>query len=138
MLKKRHRKPKFDLHLTIHDLNNVPLVSGSSLVKWHLASSSAAEHRGRTDKSYIKDHKVTYDYAKTIPVRLVVDKHGMLQESEIHFEVVQEYSSGARGERITLGKVRLNLSEYVAARGPRVRAVVLVRSGRERGLQEGI
>ncbi|KAL8728871.1 MAG: hypothetical protein Q9166_005111 [cf. Caloplaca sp. 2 TL-2023] len=39
----------------------------------------------------------------------------MLQESEIHFEVMQEYSSGARGERIILGNVRLNLAEYVDA-----------------------
>ena len=37
----------------------------------------------------------------------------MLQESEIHFEVVQEYCSGVRGETIILGNVRLNLSEYV-------------------------
>lgn len=37
----------------------------------------------------------------------------MLQESEIHFEVLQEYASGARVERISLGNVRLNLAEYV-------------------------
>ena len=35
----------------------------------------------------------------------------MLQESEIHFEILQEYSPGAR-ERIVLGNVRLNLAEY--------------------------
>ena len=37
----------------------------------------------------------------------------MLQESEIHFEVLQEYSPGARAERIALGNIKLNLSEYV-------------------------
>ena len=37
----------------------------------------------------------------------------MLQESDINFEVLQEYSSGVRGETIILGNVRLNLSEYV-------------------------
>lgn len=52
-----------------------------------------------------------------IPVRLTVDKNSMLQESEIHFEVLQEYSSGARGERIFLGNVRLNLAEYVEGNG---------------------
>lgn len=31
----------------------------------------------------------------------------------IHFEVVQDYSSGGRGEKITLGFVELNLAEYV-------------------------
>jgi len=37
----------------------------------------------------------------------------MLQECHINFEVVQEYSSAGRGERITLGNVKLNLAEYV-------------------------
>lgn len=37
----------------------------------------------------------------------------MLQDTEIHFEVLQEYSPGARAERIILGVVKLNLSEYV-------------------------
>lgn len=102
-------------HRQIIDLNNVPLVTGTSYVKWHLPSSTSAEHRGRTFKSTIRDHKVAWDYEKTIPVRLTIDRHGMLQESEIHFEVVQEYSSGVRGETIILGNVRLNLSEYVEA-----------------------
>ena len=38
----------------------------------------------------------------------------MLQESEIHFEVLQEYSPGTRAERIVLGNVRLNLAEFVS------------------------
>ncbi|OCK76696.1 hypothetical protein K432DRAFT_385230 [Lepidopterella palustris CBS 459.81] len=107
------RRPKFDLHLRIIDLNNVPLVSGSSFVKWHLPYSTAAEHRGRSEKRAIKEHKVFYDYDKHVPVRLTVDKNGMLQESPIFFEVLQEYSAGGRGERITLGNVKLNLAEYV-------------------------
>ena len=37
----------------------------------------------------------------------------MLQECEIHFEVLQEFSSGRRGDRILLGNIRLNLAEYV-------------------------
>ena len=82
-------------------------------MKWHLPSSTSAEHRGRTSKELIKDHKVTWDYTKQLTVRLTADRTGLLQESEIHFEVLQEYSSGARGERITLGNVRLNLAEYV-------------------------
>ncbi|KAI4122775.1 MAG: hypothetical protein LQ338_005615 [Usnochroma carphineum] len=99
----------------IIDLNNVPLVSGTSYVKWHLPSSASAEHRGRTSKEAIREHKVAWEYTKVLPVRLTIDRSGMLQESEIHFEVMQEYSSGARGERIILGNVRLNLAEYVDA-----------------------
>lgn len=37
----------------------------------------------------------------------------MLQESEIHLEVLQEYSPGTRAERIVLGNVKLNLAEFV-------------------------
>lgn len=55
-----------------------------------------------------------WDYEKTLPVRLTVDRNGMLEKSDIIFEVLQEYaSSGARLERITLGLVKLNLAEYV-------------------------
>ncbi|KAF1958333.1 hypothetical protein CC80DRAFT_490931 [Byssothecium circinans] len=109
----KNRRPKFELHLKIIDLNNVPLVSGDSFIKWHLPHSTAAEHRGRTEKRPIKDHKVFYDYDVKLPVRLTVDKNGMLQESFIELEVIQEYSGGGRGERITLGSVKLNLAEYV-------------------------
>ncbi|KAI9817628.1 MAG: hypothetical protein M1832_004632 [Thelocarpon impressellum] len=63
--------------------------------------------------SPVLDHKVAWDYEKTLLLRLTVDKNGMLQESDIHFEVLQEYSAGARGERIILGHIKLNLAEYV-------------------------
>lgn len=110
----KNRRPKFDLYLRIIDLNNVPLVSGASFIKWHLSHSTAAEHRGRTESCPVKDHKVAYNYEITLPVRLTVDKNGMLQECCAEFEVIQEYSRGAgRGERITLGTVKLNLAEYV-------------------------
>jgi hypothetical protein len=91
----------------------VPLVSGTCYVKWHLPSSISAEHRGRTDRSPIKEHKVDWDYKCTIPIRLTIDKSNNLQECLINFEVVQDYSSGGRGEKITLGNVSLNLAEYV-------------------------
>ena len=88
-------------------------MSGTAYIKWHLPSSIAAEHRGHTPKAIIKEHKVAWDYEKALPLRLTVDKNGMLQESEIQFEVLQEYSAGARGERIILGHVKLNLAEYI-------------------------
>lgn len=38
----------------------------------------------------------------------------MLQESCAEFEVIQEYGVGSgRGDRITLGHIKLNLAEYV-------------------------
>lgn len=54
-----------------------------------------------------------WEYEKVLSVRLTIDRNNILQETEIHFEVLQEYSSGARGERITLGIIKLNLAEFV-------------------------
>lgn len=114
----KSRKTRFDLCLRIIDLNNVPLVTGTSFIKWHLPSSTAAEHRGRTHKCAIRDHRVAYEYEKRLPVRLTAGKDGMLQECPIEFEVLQEYSARGRGEKIELGRVRLNLAEYVDASDP--------------------
>lgn len=83
-------------------------------MKWHLPASNSAEHRGKTDPAPIKEHKVSWDYMKTIPVRVTIDKNNQLQECSVHFEVVQDYNvAGLRGEKITLGTLTLNLSEYV-------------------------
>ncbi|OAP59144.1 hypothetical protein AYL99_06442 [Fonsecaea erecta] len=108
----KNRKPKFDLTLRIIDLTNIPLIYGTVCVRWHLSSSNAAEHRGRTDKAPIEEHKATWDYCKEIPVRMTIDKTGMLQECDIHFEVLQEFHEGGRGGRVHLGNVKLNLAEY--------------------------
>ncbi|KAL2210318.1 hypothetical protein CC79DRAFT_492656 [Sarocladium strictum] len=105
------RKPRFDLHLKIYDLNNVPLVSGNSFVKWHLAHSMHAEHRGRTHKCPIANHKVDYSFSKHVSsIRITIDKNNSLTECPLELEVVQEF---AHTDKITLGHVKLNLSEYV-------------------------
>lgn len=77
-----------------------------------MPSSSAAEHRGRTDKADIRDHKATWEYTKELAVRLTIEKTQVLQECDIHFEIIQEYQQGARGGRVVLGNVKLNLAEY--------------------------
>ncbi|KAI0008302.1 N-terminal C2 in EEIG1 and EHBP1 proteins-domain-containing protein [Xylariaceae sp. FL0662B] len=111
------RKPKFELHLSIYDLNNVPLVAGTSLVKWHLPNSMHGEHRGRTAKASIDkiNHRVSYNYSKIVPLRISIDRANNLTECPIEFEVLQEFPMmlGGRDEKISLGVVRLNLSEYV-------------------------
>ncbi|KJZ75772.1 hypothetical protein HIM_04929 [Hirsutella minnesotensis 3608] len=105
------RKPKFELHLKIYDLNNVPLVSGRSYIKWHLTHSMHAEHRGRTGKCPITNHRVDYNFNKVVPsVRISIDKNNYLSECQLELEVLQEFPAA---EKITLGNVRINLSEYV-------------------------
>ena len=92
------------------------MVSGVSSVKWHLPNSIRSEHRGRTQKQAIANHRVEYDYAKIVPLRLVVDRNNRLSDYPIEFEVIQEFEShgAGRDEKIVLGKVTLNLAEYVA------------------------
>ncbi|KAK1750295.1 N-terminal C2 in EEIG1 and EHBP1 proteins-domain-containing protein [Echria macrotheca] len=113
------RKPKFELHLKIYDLNNVPLVSGGSFIKWHLPHSIHKEHRGRTQKCPIANHRVEYNYCKVISLRIAIDKTSNLSECPIEFEVLQEFSVtgtagiSGRDEKVSLGVIRLNLSEYV-------------------------
>ena len=70
-----------------------------------------AEHRGRTPKSPILNHRVDYNFTKHIPsIRISTDKNNHLTECPIEFEILQEFG---QAERVTLGFVRLNLSEYV-------------------------
>ncbi|KAM7222580.1 N-terminal C2 in EEIG1 and EHBP1 proteins domain containing protein [Rhypophila decipiens] len=104
----------------IYDLNNVPLVSGVSLIKWHIPHSIHGEHRGRTQKCPIANHRVEYNYSKLVPLRIAIDRNNNLSECWIEFEVLQEFSATgstggptARDEKITLGTLRINLSEYV-------------------------
>ncbi|KAB8294743.1 hypothetical protein EYC80_006705 [Monilinia laxa] len=115
VLVSKARKPKFDLVLRLIDLNNIPLTSGTAYIKWSLPNTTASEHSGQTPRSPIKEHKVIWDYTRTLPVRLTIDKNNQLSECLIHFEIIQDYTSGqsAKGERVTLGHITLNLAEYV-------------------------
>lgn len=96
-------------------MNNVP-ISGRSVVKWHIGNSGpTAQHRGWTNKCYINDHKVAFNYEKQMQVRMTIDKNGYLEETAAYFEIIQEYSLAGRGESITLGHIKLNLAEYCDA-----------------------
>ena len=89
------------------------------MIKWHLPHSIHGEHRGRTHKCPIVNHRVEYNYSKLITVRIAIDRNNNLGECPIEFEVLQEFSTAGvagavgRDEKITLGTVRLNLSEFV-------------------------
>ncbi|RDW93593.1 N-terminal C2 domain-containing protein [Aspergillus mulundensis] len=104
---------QFELVLRIIDLNNIPLVSGTAYIKWRLPSSNANEHHGATDKALILDHKASWNYEKTLQVRITIDRDQTLHECDIQFDVIQEFSSGGHAEKNLLGRVKLNLSEYV-------------------------
>ncbi|BFZ55857.1 hypothetical protein PYCC9005_002898 [Savitreella phatthalungensis] len=110
LLVPKHRRPRFNAHLEVDDLTNVPLVSGLVHVRWHLRDSLRGNARGKTERSAIKDHKVQWNYRQTIPVRLVIDKQNMLSDLWLELEVFQELYQGK--ERHALGRLSLNLAEY--------------------------
>ncbi|KAK9481848.1 N-terminal C2 in EEIG1 and EHBP1 proteins-domain-containing protein [Lipomyces starkeyi] len=106
----KSRRPKFAVKVTIHDLANIPLVSGFVFVRWHLQDSARGDARGRTDKVPIKDHKAIWNYEREIArVRMVIEKDGMLSDKHVVFEVISEYS----GEKVELGTLQLNMAEFV-------------------------
>ena len=91
------------------------MVTGSVFAQWSVGGSIASEHKGKTSREAIKDHKVVWDYEKTFNVRVTADKNGVLQNTELQLEMVQEYNSGSKEEKISLGNVKVNLAEYVDA-----------------------
>lgn len=44
---------------------------------------------------------------------MTIERDQTLHECEIQFEVIQEFSSGVHAEKNLLGRVKLNLCEYV-------------------------
>ncbi|KAJ5183480.1 hypothetical protein N7492_001096 [Penicillium capsulatum] len=109
----KNRRPRFELLLRINDINNVPLGNGVAYVRWRLPSSSATEHQGQTEKANLIDHRAYWSYEKALQVRLTIDRTSILQECEINFEVIQEFNSSPMSEKNVLGKIKLNLAEYV-------------------------
>lgn len=82
-------------------------------VRWRLPSSSATEHQGHTEKAPLSNHRASWNYEKAVHVRLTIDRNSMLQECDVNFEVFQEFHSSPINEKHVLGKIKLNLAEYV-------------------------
>lgn len=80
-------------------------------VRWRLSSGVSTEHQGHTEKAPLIDHRAYWNYEKVLSVRLTIDRISVLQECEINFEIIQEFHSSL--EKNTLGKIKLNLAEYV-------------------------
>lgn len=87
-----------------------------------------AEHRGRTNKCGIANHKVDYSFAKHVSgIRITIDKNNNLTDCPLELEVVQEF---AHTDKIVLGCVKLNLSEYVEESENLIKDVVSPGRGR--------
>ncbi|KAK5806715.1 hypothetical protein VI817_000973 [Penicillium citrinum] len=103
--------PRFELVLRINDINNVPLGNGVAYVRWRLPSGVSTEHQGHTEKAPLSDHRAYWNYEKVLNVRLTIDRTSILQDCDIFFEIIQEFNNSL--EKNVLGKIKLNLAEYV-------------------------
>ncbi|KAJ8330668.1 hypothetical protein O5D80_001182 [Batrachochytrium dendrobatidis] len=103
-----NRKVKFHCRCTIHELSNLPYVSGLYFAKWKLTSGSAA--KGSTQRSTVKDHQVVWNNEFEFEVTLIIGKEDMmLQSSDLRISVKQEIVGTRNTEKV--GIVLLNLAE---------------------------
>ncbi|KAG0736859.1 hypothetical protein G6F57_007210 [Rhizopus arrhizus] len=104
----KHRKLDFSIQITIHDLANVPLVSGLYHVKWKLKNASHAS--GSTMSSPIRDHVIVWSHPINSLAHLVIAKDNILGPCEFKLQVFQEI--GGTKDIVFIGSLTINLSEY--------------------------
>lgn len=112
------KRPNFQISVTINELTNLPQVSGMSWTRWFIKDSPKPEARGKTDKHIVRDHKVSYGSYKlstTHHIR-VSSRTNTLRPCVLVLEVVWEHSNSA--EKIPLGRVEVNLSEFANQENP--------------------
>ncbi|CAG8675622.1 14486_t:CDS:2, partial [Ambispora leptoticha] len=107
----RNRKVDFTVDILIEDLANVPLVTGLFYVKWKL--KNAEKTSGSTERAFIKDYSVFWNYNISNTIQLVVGKDGYLMPCELWLTIKQELKGGK--EINIIGSLSLNLSEYVGS-----------------------
>ncbi|KAL1922547.1 uncharacterized protein VTP21DRAFT_10086 [Calcarisporiella thermophila] len=110
----KRKKPVFELTLVVHELANVPLVSGHYSVRWRL-KGSAAQSQGETQRAPLRNHCVRWGQKFQTSVQLIVGKDNILQPCELRLYIKQESINGR--EATNVGVVILNLSEYVNGGG---------------------
>ncbi|KAJ1927439.1 hypothetical protein IWQ60_002946 [Tieghemiomyces parasiticus] len=103
----KHRLVAFEVRITLHELINVPLVSGNFFVKWRTKSGTAAS--GCTERAPIADHRVEWNASALKRLDLVIGKDGVLAPCELQLCVKQEMNQETPRN---LGVLTVNLAEY--------------------------
>lgn len=103
-------RPRFEITITINELTNLPHVSGYSWVRWYIKESAKPDARGRTKKYPVSDHRVVYNHKSHFQYRFRLSKDTTLKPCVAIFDVLWEH---VNSDRMTLGKVEVNLSEYI-------------------------
>lgn len=104
-------RPVFQLVLSIHELINIPLVTGLIFVRWHISGSKGALTRGTTDRAVIIDHKAEWEnYIAECSIRGHINKKNELRPILLQLEVFQEIHAGR--DRYAIGTVEINLAQF--------------------------
>ncbi|KAJ3224972.1 hypothetical protein HK099_007601 [Clydaea vesicula] len=104
-----NRKVTFEIEITIHDLDNLPYISGLFFCKWKGKNLSGSTRR----ETVGKDHTVRWDHKLATNSTLIIGKDGYLQPNELTL-TFRQVTNGIKNENI--GQVAVNLSEFAGAR----------------------
>ncbi|KND04707.1 uncharacterized protein SPPG_00416 [Spizellomyces punctatus DAOM BR117] len=108
----KSRKVKFEATCHVHDLTNLPYVSGLYFVKWKLKNGGSYE--GLTHKVVVKEHVASWDCTFRLEPTMIIGKDGVLLPCELILYIRQSVNAGKSTEDI--GMVSINLAEYAASR----------------------
>lgn len=109
-------RPKFDVDIQVNQLLNIPLVSGSCWVRWYVRDSPKPDARGRTPHQTVREHRASWDHEIKLQTRIGIGRMNVLKEFMVIFDVMWDQNGS---EKILLGKVEVNLSEYVGSPEPK-------------------
>ncbi|KAI8923304.1 N-terminal C2 in EEIG1 and EHBP1 proteins-domain-containing protein [Entophlyctis helioformis] len=108
------RKAKFHCRCTIHDLSNLPYVSGLYYAKWRLVAGGSS--KGVSHKATVKDHQVFWNTAAEFDVVMVIGKDdSVLQPTPLRISIKQEINGARHSEKV--GAIEINLAEAVGQQG---------------------
>ncbi|KAJ3273501.1 hypothetical protein HDV01_004421 [Terramyces sp. JEL0728] len=113
MFVSKNRRVQYECKLTIHELINLPYVSGQYFVKWKLSNSTT---KGSTTRATVKDNKVVWEAEFTFHVNLYVEKNRTLSPCDLICTVKQEIYGGSSTDR--LGNVNISLANVVGTTDP--------------------
>ncbi|CAA19306.1 cortical variant C2 domain protein, human FAM102A and FAM102B ortholog, implicated in signalling or endocytosis [Schizosaccharomyces pombe] len=105
------RRPTFELHLRIHDVVNIPLITGVIFVKWNIEGIHSRHANDQTEAEPVLEHRVTWEYETCVSVRMIIDNDNLLKDKFLILQVLCD--SHTDSGVIRLGILKINLTEYV-------------------------
>ncbi|CDK25927.1 unnamed protein product [Kuraishia capsulata CBS 1993] len=110
-LHKLHKKHKFNVQLKLHELINIPQLSGKCYI--HLTVSnkrhqSTNQYSTKTASSPVVNHRCTWDHEVQTVIKLYEDSNGYISDKWLTLKFYAVMTSDE-----LLGKLELNLTEYL-------------------------